>query len=218
MKKNVIAYYRAKLGLTQNELAQKIGVTQAEISRLEKTGKRRLRVETLHKLADACNIEVAEIMNAHYNLTTEKTTVKQNVQIIQEQKTPIFGTRNINSSINMTNEEPIDYANWCIKKNQFLVQVTTACMMPVILPSQYVLCDRNINYTKDDLVLVQVADPKNKNEVIATVRQIKEIDPEHIVLTCESKKSVIFKHITNKKIPHSYIKKLTKVVAILHHI
>ncbi len=45
-------------GLTQDELARKIGTKQPALSRLEKGGIKKATVETLNKIAEALNMEL----------------------------------------------------------------------------------------------------------------------------------------------------------------
>lgn len=49
---------REKAGLTQTELAEKIGTKQPALSRLEKGGIRKANIETLSKIAEALNMEL----------------------------------------------------------------------------------------------------------------------------------------------------------------
>ena len=49
--------YREKAHLTQADLAEKIGIGTASVSRIER-GEKRMRIETLHSLANALNISV----------------------------------------------------------------------------------------------------------------------------------------------------------------
>ncbi len=49
---------RQRSGLTQAELAEKIGTKQPALSRLERGGFRKATVETLHKIADALDVEL----------------------------------------------------------------------------------------------------------------------------------------------------------------
>lgn len=49
---------RENAGMTQTELAKKIGTKQPALSRLEKGGIRKATLETLSKIADALNMEM----------------------------------------------------------------------------------------------------------------------------------------------------------------
>ncbi len=57
---NLVKAWRTYLGLTQAEVAQKAGISQAALSQMEKS-ENRLRDHTLEKLADAMNISVAQL-------------------------------------------------------------------------------------------------------------------------------------------------------------
>lgn len=52
-----IKKYREKAGLTQAELAEKVGIGTASVSRIER-GEKRMRLETLHAFADTLEISV----------------------------------------------------------------------------------------------------------------------------------------------------------------
>ena len=49
--------YREKANLTQAELAEKVGIGTASVSRIER-GEKRMKMETLHAFADALDISV----------------------------------------------------------------------------------------------------------------------------------------------------------------
>ncbi len=49
---------RETTGLTQTELAEKIGTKQPALSRLEKGGIKKATIETLNKIADALDMEL----------------------------------------------------------------------------------------------------------------------------------------------------------------
>ncbi|MBI4823202.1 MAG: helix-turn-helix transcriptional regulator [Nitrospirae bacterium] len=55
---------REKAGLTQDELARKIGTKQPALSRLERGGFKKATVETLKKIADATNTRLVVKLQA----------------------------------------------------------------------------------------------------------------------------------------------------------
>lgn len=58
---NAIRQVRIKAGLSQSQLAEKIGVKQKDISRWE-TGARKPKLETLQKIANACNANIIDLV------------------------------------------------------------------------------------------------------------------------------------------------------------
>lgn len=60
--KHKIAYWRNKRGLSQRELADKVGVNPSAIAHYE-TGHNKPRIETLFKLAHALDVEVSELFD-----------------------------------------------------------------------------------------------------------------------------------------------------------
>ena len=56
----LIRAWREYLGLTQREVAEKMGVTQAALSQME-TGEKKLRKATLEKLAGALGLGIEQI-------------------------------------------------------------------------------------------------------------------------------------------------------------
>lgn len=58
-----IAYYREKAGLSQRELADRVGVSSGAIGQYE-TNRRTPRIETLRRLAEALHVSVAELISA----------------------------------------------------------------------------------------------------------------------------------------------------------
>lgn len=57
-----IAYWRQKRGLTQRELAAKVGVSGAAIAQYE-TGKAKPRIETAFRIADALDVLLSELLD-----------------------------------------------------------------------------------------------------------------------------------------------------------
>jgi transcriptional regulator with XRE-family HTH domain len=57
-----LRHYREAAGLTQSELAKKVGVRQATISDLETGKSRRLELDLLEKLAKALGVKAARLI------------------------------------------------------------------------------------------------------------------------------------------------------------
>jgi DNA-binding XRE family transcriptional regulator len=57
---SIIRAWREYLGLTQKEVAEKMGVTQAALSQME-SGEKKLRKATLEKLAKALGLTVEQV-------------------------------------------------------------------------------------------------------------------------------------------------------------
>lgn len=61
---NRLKLLRARVGLTQDELAKRTGVTQPTISRLESSGVRTVtRAATLHRLAAGLGVKVEDLLD-----------------------------------------------------------------------------------------------------------------------------------------------------------
>lgn len=58
-----IARYRETAGLTQATLAEKIGISTAFVSRVER-GQKRMKVETLYATAKALNVSVGALLSS----------------------------------------------------------------------------------------------------------------------------------------------------------
>lgn len=71
-----IAVFRRKLGLTQSDLAKKVGITRGTVTRLEK-GLQSIRPETLAKMASVFGVSEANLYQAPH---AEPTTVHQKLQ------------------------------------------------------------------------------------------------------------------------------------------
>ena len=57
-----IAYYRARRGLSQAELGEKSGVSQAAICQIE-TGRVKPRLETVFRIANALGVDMPELFS-----------------------------------------------------------------------------------------------------------------------------------------------------------
>lgn len=56
----LVRAWREYLGLTQKEVAEKMGITQAALSQME-SGEKKLRKATLEKLAEALSVNIEQI-------------------------------------------------------------------------------------------------------------------------------------------------------------
>ncbi len=57
---SLVRAWREYLGLTQNEVAEKMGITQAALSQME-SGEKKLRKATLEKLAAALGLSIVQV-------------------------------------------------------------------------------------------------------------------------------------------------------------
>ena len=69
---NFVCMLREKIGLTQAEVAEKLGVTAAAVSKWE-NGSSKPRVEVLFKLAEILGVRPEELMAGHYIEYNEET-------------------------------------------------------------------------------------------------------------------------------------------------
>ena len=218
MNKSIIAYYRAKHNLSQTQMGKKLGITQAEVSRLENENiDRKIRIETLNKISTAFNENINDVLNKQQELQGELNINKFISSDNNKNQTGVYGNRNMNGSINMTNTKPNYFVPWKIKDNQFLVQVTATCMQPIIKQGSYILCDYDATYSIGDQVLVQIPNLDVEGDIIATIRTIDNYNSETIELSCLGK-AIIFKDITNKKVTYDKFHKITKIVAVFSQI
>ena len=197
-------------------MGSKLGITQAEVSRLENENiDRKIRIETLTKISKAFNVKIDDVLRKQQELQGE--IVDDFATKNKNNNTPVFGKRNMNGSLNMSNKDPNYFVNWMIKENQFLVQVTSTCMQPIIKQGAYILCDYDATYSVGDQVLVQIPNPKVEGEILATVRTINNYNSETIELSCLGE-AIIFKDITNKKMTYDKFHKITKITAVFSQI
>lgn len=73
---------RTKGGLTQTELAERVGVSQAEIQRLE-TSQRRLKLDVAKKIAGTLGVDISAIINEEGS-TPIHSLVAWNIRILRE--------------------------------------------------------------------------------------------------------------------------------------
>lgn len=67
-----LRYYRTRLGLTQQELADKSGISRKQISDFEKEIQTRPRPQTLFKLAEALGVSFVDLQGVKQDLTNEE--------------------------------------------------------------------------------------------------------------------------------------------------
>ena len=71
-----VRYVRAERGLSQKELADKAGVTQATISRLESGRIKELKSDTLRLLADTLNVTSDHLMKSMAEVDNSEDILK----------------------------------------------------------------------------------------------------------------------------------------------
>ncbi len=59
----MIKHYRIKRGLTQKQLGERCGLSQPNISRMERTGVDNVNMATVRKLAKALNIKTYRLVD-----------------------------------------------------------------------------------------------------------------------------------------------------------
>lgn len=218
MKKSIVRFFREKHNLSQTAMGSKLGITQAEVSRLENENiDRKIRIETFTKISKAFNVKIDDVLRKQQELQGEIVDDFATKNNNNNNNTPVFGARNMNGSLNMSKKDPNYFVNWMIKENQFLVQVTATCMQPIIKQGAYILCDYDATYSVGDQVLVQIPNPDVEGDIMATVRTIDNYNSETIELSCLGE-AIIFKDITNKKVTYDKFHKITKIVGVFSQI
>ncbi len=74
--------YRAKLGLSQEELAHKAGVTYSTLTKIEMGVNQNPKVKTLQQIATALEVELIELFRFHHEETNPAKLRKVLIDII----------------------------------------------------------------------------------------------------------------------------------------
>jgi len=86
-----ICEYRNKRGLTQEELAQKIGSTQPSVARMESTSYGQYSLKSLQKIADALDLElVVSFREKHHKEEIKEEVAPENYLFVSTPKCSAF--------------------------------------------------------------------------------------------------------------------------------
>ena len=146
-----LKYYREQIGLSQIDLSEKSGISQASIARIESGKQKNLKRETMKKLADGLGISLSQLM--------EPVTVvkEEEAAYISARAVPVLRMKDIDavkvpgaSARKAETFEP----SLSSDKNAFYLKVTAdLTIRPVIEEGDLILLEPSAEIREGDMVL-----------------------------------------------------------------
>ena len=153
-----LKYYREQIGLSQIDLSEKSGISQASIARIESGKQKNLKRETMKRLADGLGISLTQLMEplmvvseeeAAYGLARAVPVI--NIKDIDVMKGPAASSRKAETF------EP----SLSSDKNAFYLKVTAdLTVRPVIEEGDMILIEPAAKIREGDMVLFLSAEKK----------------------------------------------------------
>lgn len=153
-----LKYYREQIGLSQIDLSEKSGISQASIARIESGRQKNLKRETMNKLADGLGISLTELMEPATMVREEEAVYTSAKAIPVLAITDIDAVKDLSVSIRKANAfEP----SLSSDKNAFYLKVTPdLTVRPVIEEGDLILIEPAAEIREGDLVLFLSAEKK----------------------------------------------------------
>ena len=195
MTDSLLYKLRMRSNLTQKQVADCLNVTQAEISRLEK-GKRRLRMETLQKIASAFNLSMDQVVAMQMNSTNGLDSIKDNVK--NPSGIPVIGQTTKDMRYSFKDKTPQSIAEYIpYQANHYFVKCLCNCMSPRINKNEYMLIQKNIGYTESDDIVVEF---KEKDEQYICIGKLKSVNDKQInIIQYDKEHNCLFDKNNNKE-------------------
>jgi len=167
--KSLLSELRLRFNLTQREVAERLGCTQAEVSRIEK-GVRRLRTETLSNIAKAFNMPVDELVRMQLGEANQSLNTKKGI--------PLIGKTTLDQRLSVKDKTPRFISKWQSDDGEFyFLKDPGYCAVPRIQPNEYILMQKNVSYGKGDEVVIEFVE---ENDNLVTIGIFDSVDEEFI--------------------------------------
>ncbi|MEW6586158.1 MAG: XRE family transcriptional regulator [Nitrospirota bacterium] len=146
-----LKYYREQIGLSQIDLSEKSGISQASIARIESGKQKNLKRETMKKLADGLGISLTQMM--------EPVTVvrEEEAAYVSARAVPVLEIKDIDVVKGYVASARKAYTfqpSLSPDKNAFYLKVTTdLAVRPVIEDGDLILIEPAAEIREGDMVL-----------------------------------------------------------------
>ncbi len=151
-------YYREQIGLSQIDLSEKSGISQASIARIESGKQKNLKRETMKKLADGLGISLSQLM--------EPVTVvrEEEAAYVATKTVPVLGIKDIEVAKDLgvsARKADTFEPSLSLDRNAFYLRVTAGITVrPVIEEGDLVLIEPAAAVREGDIVLFLSAETK----------------------------------------------------------
>ena len=166
--KSLLSELRLRFNLTQREVAERLGCTQAEVSRIEK-GVRRLRTETLSNIAKAFNMPVDELVRMQLGEANQSLNIKKGI--------PLIGKTTIDQRVSVKDKTPRRYSKWDNDGDFYFIKLSGMCAYPRVKPNEFILIEKNSSYGEGEEVVIEYVE---QNDNLITIGIVEKLSLIHI--------------------------------------
>jgi transcriptional regulator with XRE-family HTH domain len=153
-----LKYYREQIGLSQIDLSEKSGISQASIARIESGKQKNLKRETMQRLADGLGISLTQLMEP-LTVVGEEEAAYGSVRAV-----PVIGIKDIDVMKGhgaSARKAEIFERSLSPDRNAFYLKVTAGLTVrPVIEEGDLILIEPAAEIKEGDMVLFLSAEKK----------------------------------------------------------
>ncbi len=194
--KSLLSELRLRFNLTQREVAERLGCTQAEVSRIEK-GVRRLRTETLSNIAKAFNMPVDELVRMQLGEANQSLNLSRGI--------PLIGKTTIDQRVSVKDKTPRRYSKWDNDGDYYFIKLPGMSAYPRVKPNEFILIEKNSSYGEGEEVVIEYVE---QNDNLITIGIVEKFDNEN----CHLKR--INENIDSYNNKESYVTTLKKEIIV----
>ena len=165
-----LKYYREQIGLSQIDLSEKSGISQASIARIEAGKQKNLKRETMKKLADGLGISLTELM--------EPVTVvrEEEAAYVSAKAVPVLRINDIDIMKDLgasTRKADTFERTLSLDKNAFYLKITSdLTVRPVIEEGDMILIEPAAEIREGDMVLFLSPEEKCLGKIFYTYNNL----------------------------------------------
>jgi transcriptional regulator with XRE-family HTH domain len=153
-----LKYYREQIGLSQIDLSEKSGISQASIARIESGKQKNLKRETMKKLADGLGISLSQLMEPLTEVREEEAAY------VATKTVPVLGIKDIEVAKDLgvsARKADAFEPSLSLDRNAFYLRVTAGITVrPVIEEGDLILIEPAAAVREGDIVLFLSAETK----------------------------------------------------------
>jgi len=153
-----LKYYREQIGLSQIDLSEKSGISQASIARIESGKQKNLKRETMKKLADGLGISLTQLVEPLAEVREEEAAY------VATKTVPVLGIKDIEVAKDLgvsARKADAFEPSLSLDRNAFYLRVTAGTTVrPVIEEGDLILIEPAAAVREGDIVLFLSAETK----------------------------------------------------------
>lgn len=154
----LLKFYRERIGVSQIDLSEKSGISQASIARIESGKQKNLKRETMKRLADGLGISLSQLMEPLAEVREEEAAY------VAAKTVPVLGIKDIEVAKDLgisARKADAFEPSLSLDRNAFYLRVTAGITVrPVIEEGDLILIEPAATVREGDIVLFLSAETK----------------------------------------------------------